>query len=58
MADKVVRTDIENAKYEYMKLRFRRVLGEQVNSHLVMNARKAVAKAVIARSEKKRGENA
>ena len=58
MADQVVRTEIENAKYEYMKLRFRRVLGEQINSHLLTNARKAVAKAVIAKSKKKRGENA
>lgn len=58
MAEKVTRMEIESAKQEYMKLRFRRALGENVNSNLMTNARKAIAKAVIESSAKERGENA
>lgn len=58
MTEKVTRVEIESAKQEHMKLRFRRALGENVNSNLITNARKAIAKAVIENSAKGRGGNA
>jgi ribosomal protein L29 len=38
--------EIEAAKRELMRIRFRRVLGESVPAHLIKNARKNIAKCV------------
>ena len=38
--------DLEAAKLEAMRIRFRRVLGESVSAHVVKNARKSIAKCV------------
>lgn len=39
-------SEVEAAKLEAMRIRFRRVLGETVSSHLIKNARKNIAKCV------------
>ncbi len=38
--------DLDAAKLEAMRIRFRRVLGESVSAHVVKNARKNIAKCV------------
>jgi ribosomal protein L29 len=38
--------ELEAAKMEMMRIRFRRILGESVPAHKVKNARKNVAKCV------------
>ena len=40
-------SEIEAAKRELMRIRFRRVLGQSVSAHLIKNARKNIAKCVI-----------
>jgi len=49
--------ELDAAKLERMRIRFRRVLGESVSAHVVKNARKNVAKCVIS-SENSEGKNA
>jgi ribosomal protein L29 len=39
-------SEVETAKQELMRIRFRRVLGEAVPAHVIKNARKNVAKCV------------
>lgn len=47
MSDKKVSlSEIDNAKLEAMRLRFRRALGESVSAHVVKNTRKNIAKCV------------
>jgi ribosomal protein L29 len=62
MAKKTAETqvsDVMSAKLEAMRIRFRKVLGETVSSHVVKAARKHVAKCVIAsEQEKMRGKDA
>jgi ribosomal protein L29 len=38
--------ELDEAKREMMRIRFRRVLGESVSAHVIKNARKNVAKCV------------
>lgn len=38
--------DIENAKLEYMKIRFRLVIGDAIKSHEVQAAKRKIADAV------------
>ncbi|MDR1375714.1 MAG: hypothetical protein LBJ45_02785 [Holosporaceae bacterium] len=38
--------ELEVAKMEVMRIRFRRILGESVPAHKIKNARKSVAKCV------------
>ncbi|MDR0677855.1 MAG: 50S ribosomal protein L29 [Holosporaceae bacterium] len=44
--EKSLSADLESAKAEAMRIRFRRVLGESVPTHIIKNARKNVAKCV------------
>ncbi|MDR2107586.1 MAG: 50S ribosomal protein L29 [Holosporaceae bacterium] len=44
--EKSAAAELESAKREVMKIRFRRVLGESVPAHVIKNARKNVAKCV------------
>jgi ribosomal protein L29 len=50
MAEKKVEqpdsSELDLAKHEVMRIRFRRVLGESVSAHVIKNARKNVAKCV------------
>lgn len=49
MADKKVDSsvsELELARQEAMRIRFRRVLGENVSAHVIKNARKNIAKCV------------
>jgi ribosomal protein L29 len=39
-------SELDSAKHEVMRIRFRRVLGESVPAHVIKNARKNVAKCV------------
>jgi ribosomal protein L29 len=39
-------SELDFAKREVMRIRFRRVLGESVSAHVIKNARKNVAKCV------------
>lgn len=48
--------DLENAKLEAMRIRFRRVLGEATPAHVIRRVRKNIAKCVI--SSELRGKNA
>ncbi len=51
------KAELDAAKLEIMRLRFRRVLGESVSAHVIKNARKNVAKCVrLLQSDE--GENA
>ena len=43
---KVDMSEVDAAKLELMRIRFRRVLGEGVSAHVIKNARKNVAKCV------------
>jgi ribosomal protein L29 len=45
-AKKSLIEEMEAAKRELMRIRFRRVLGEGVSAHIIKNARKNVAKCV------------
>lgn len=38
--------DLDSARQEAMRIRFRRVLGENVSAHVIKNARKNIAKCV------------
>ncbi len=38
--------ELDAAKLEAMRLRFRRVLGESVSAHVIKNARKNISKCV------------
>ncbi|MDR1235522.1 MAG: 50S ribosomal protein L29 [Holosporaceae bacterium] len=38
--------ELDAAKMEVMRIRFRRVLGESVSAHVIKNSRKNVAKCV------------
>ncbi|MDR0678331.1 MAG: 50S ribosomal protein L29 [Holosporaceae bacterium] len=38
--------ELESAKIEAMRIRFRKVLGESVSGHIIKNARKNIAKCV------------
>ncbi|MDR2765899.1 MAG: 50S ribosomal protein L29 [Holosporaceae bacterium] len=38
--------ELEAARLEMLRIRFRRVMGESVAPHLIKNARKSVAKCV------------
>ena len=49
--------ELDAARLERMRIRFRRVLGESVSAHVVKNARKNVAKCVIS-SENSEGKDA
>ncbi|MBR1734417.1 MAG: 50S ribosomal protein L29 [Alphaproteobacteria bacterium] len=49
-------TELETAKLEAMRIRFRKVLGETVPAHTIRQVRKNIAKCVI--SDKMRGKNA
>jgi ribosomal protein L29 len=49
--------ELDAARLERMRIRFRRVLGESVSAHIVKNARKNVAKCVIS-SENSEGKDA
>ena len=55
--EKTVNAELDAAKLERMRIRFRRVLGESVSAHVVKNARKNVAKCVIS-SENSEGKDA
>lgn len=44
----VAMSEVDNAKLEMMRIRFRRVLGETVASHLIRNTRKNIGKSVRA----------
>ncbi len=44
MAKKTVLSDLDSAKLEMMRIRFRMVMGEAVAPHVIKNARKNVAK--------------
>ena len=45
--EKTANAELDAARLERMRIRFRRVLGESVSAHVVKNARKNVAKCVI-----------
>ena len=55
--EKTANAELDAAKLERMRIRFRRVLGERVSAHVVKNARKNVAKCVIS-SENSEGKDA
>ncbi|MDR2724251.1 MAG: 50S ribosomal protein L29 [Holosporaceae bacterium] len=38
--------EVDTAKIELLRIRFRRVLGESVSAHVIKNARKNIAKCV------------
>ncbi|MDR0631929.1 MAG: 50S ribosomal protein L29 [Holosporaceae bacterium] len=38
--------ELEAAKMELMRIRFRMVLGESVSAHIIKNTRKSIAKCV------------
>ncbi len=44
--EKIACAELDAAKLEMMRIRFRRVLGESVSAHVIKNARKSVAKCV------------
>lgn len=55
--ENVACAELDAAKLEMMRIRFRRVLGESVSAHVVKNARKNVAKCVKS-SESSEGKDA
>jgi ribosomal protein L29 len=55
--EKTANAELDAARLERMRIRFRRVLGESVSAHVVKNARKNVAKCVIS-SENSEGKDA
>ncbi|MDR1551588.1 MAG: 50S ribosomal protein L29 [Holosporaceae bacterium] len=44
--DRSLAVEVDSAKLELMRIRFRRILGESVSPHVVKKARKNVAKCV------------
>jgi ribosomal protein L29 len=44
--EKSLNAELDSAKREIMRIRFRRVLGESVSAHIIKNARKNIAKCV------------
>jgi ribosomal protein L29 len=44
--EKSLVSELESAKMEAMRIRFRRVLGESVSGHIIKNARKNIAKCI------------
>ena len=58
MADvKTAKAELENAKLEMMRIRFRKVLGESVPAHVIRKARKNVAKCAMS-LQNNEGKNA
>ncbi len=55
--EKTANAELDAARLERMRIRFRRILGESVSAHVVKNARKNVAKCVIS-SENSEGKDA
>ncbi len=55
--ENTTKAELDAARLERMRIRFRRVLGESVSAHIVKNARKNVAKCVIS-SKNSEGEDA
>lgn len=55
--ERTANAELDAARLERMRIRFRRVLGESVSAHVVKNARKNVAKCVIS-SENSEGKDA
>ena len=55
--EETTNAELDAARLERMRIRFRRVLGESVSAHVVKNARKSVAKCVIS-SENSEGKDA
>ena len=55
--EKTTNAELDAARLERMRIRFRRVLGESVSAHVVKNTRKNVAKCVIS-SENSEGKDA
>lgn len=55
--EKTTNAELDAARLERMRIRFRRVLGEGVSAHVVKNARKNVAKCVVS-SENSEGKDA
>lgn len=54
-----IKSELESAKMEAMKIRFRRVLGEAIAAHNIRNARKNIAKCARSlQAERLRGKNA
>lgn len=53
--NKIALQDLESARMDAMKLRFRRVVGEGVASHNVRDARKKIAQCAIVVHNLKRG---
>ncbi|MDR2646451.1 MAG: 50S ribosomal protein L29 [Holosporaceae bacterium] len=52
---KSVASEVETAKREFMRIRFRRVLGEAVPAHIIKNARKNIAKCVRLQNGENKG---
>ncbi|MDR1982894.1 MAG: 50S ribosomal protein L29 [Holosporaceae bacterium] len=48
--------ELESAKMEAMRIRFRKILGESISGHIIKNARKNIAKCVRS-LENKGGKN-
>ena len=52
-------TELESARMEAMRVRFRRVLGESVPAHTIRNVRKNIARCVRSlKNDGMRGKNA
>ncbi len=52
--EKTANAELDAARLERMRIRFRRILGESVSAHVVKNARKNVAKCVISSENSER----
>jgi ribosomal protein L29 len=50
--------ELEAAKREAMRIRFRRVLGETVSAHAIKSARKNIASCVRSMKNEMRGKDA
>lgn len=48
MSDNISKEELESAKLEMMRIRFRKVLGEEVSAHSIKLAKKKVADTVRA----------
>lgn len=48
MSDNISKEELESAKLEMMRIRFRKVLGEEVSAHNIKLAKKKVADTVRA----------
>ena len=58
MADvKSAKSELESAKLEMMRIRFRKVLGENVSAHVIKKARKNIVKCVLS-LQNNEGKNA